>query len=223
MHYIAEDPWPLGVALLALGIVLLVALKVTGRGKFLVWGLSAVGLAALLFVIEAVWVTDNERIESVVFDIADAASHGDVDRVLGHLAPDLVLEQGGDTLSRSQTQGLASRLVAGAVALVGRGDAARALIRGALSETRFDFIHIGQVEAHANRLSRLGTANFRAYASGSIQTSAAQLNFATDANGTDWSFGFREVKPGVWQVTRITAVHLPRGANLTMFGRSVRP
>ncbi len=218
MHYIAEDPWPLGIALLTVGIVSLGALKVTGRGKFLIWGLAGLSLAALLFVVEALWVTDDERIEGVVLDIADAAGEGDIDRVMSHLAPDLLLEQGGDTLSQSQTRGLASRLISGAAALVGRGGAAHALIRSALSETRFDFLRVGHIDAHANRLSRLGTAEFRAYASGSIQASVAQLNFATDASGTDWSFGFREVEPGVWKVTRITAVRLPRGASLSMFG-----
>lgn len=219
MSYIAEDPWPLGIVLAVVAVVSLAALKVTGRGKFLIWGATAAGLAALLFVVEALWVTDAERIEAVVVDMARAAARNDVERVLGHLAPDLVLEQGGDVLDRSQTRGLASRLSAGLTALVGRGDAARALIRGALSEARFDFIHVGQIRPHANTMNRLGTVEFRAYASGSIPLGGTQMNFATDAGGSDWSFGLREVEPGVWKVTRITAVRLPGNASLGMLGR----
>lgn len=217
MYYIAEDPWPLGITLVVLGLGLLAAVRITGRGKFLIWGLVSLGLAALLFVVEAVWVTDNERIEAVVYEIVSAANQGDIEGVLKHLAPDLTLEQGSESLNQSRAEGLASQLGTEAESLISQGDVARALIRRSLANTRFDFIHIGRLEVHASPISRLGTAQFRAFAAGSISAGSGTFNFATDANGTDWSFGFRETEPEVWQVTRITAVRLPWGARLNIF------
>lgn len=223
MYYIAEDPWPLGITLAALGLGLLAALRITGRGKFLIWGLVSLGLAVLVFVVEAAWVTDNERIEAVVHEIVSAANQGDVEGVLKHLAPDLVLEQGSESLNQARGEGLTSRLRSEAESLASQGNLARALIRRSLENTRFDFIHIGRLEAHASPTSRRGTAEFRAFASGNISAGSGSFNFATDANGTDWSFGLRETEPGVWQVTRITAVRLPFGSNLNIFdGRGRR-
>ena len=37
--------------------------RVTQQGKYLVWALTALGLAVAVVVIERMWVTDNERIE----------------------------------------------------------------------------------------------------------------------------------------------------------------
>ncbi len=222
MSYLAEDPWPLGFALILVASASLIALKVTGQGKFLFWALGSGGLAALLFVVEALWVTDAERIEQVVSDIARAASRGDVEGVMVHLSPDLSLEQEGSTIGEGQAKGLLPKLGAAAAAVLGRGEAARALIRATLEEARFDFIHIGQMKVEVRPISRLGIAEFRAFGSGTIPLRGTQFTFATDASGTDWAFGFEETAPGVWKVTEISAVRLPAGASLALFGGSGR-
>lgn len=218
MSYIVEDPWPLGFALILVASASLIALKITGQGKFLIWVLGAGGLAALLFVVEALWVTDNERIEQVVSDIARAASRGDVEGVMVHLSPNLSLEQEGSSIGEDQAKGLLPKLGARVAAVLGKGEAARALIRATLEEARFDFIHIGQMQVEVRPISHLGTAEFRAFGSGTIPARGTVFTFATDASGTDWKFSFEETSPGVWKVTNIAALRLPAGASLAMFG-----
>ena len=77
MTFLSEDPTYLaGFLVLAAGAFLM-ALKVTQQGKYLVWALTALGLAVAVVVIERMWVTDNERIESVVYDLRRAVLAAD--------------------------------------------------------------------------------------------------------------------------------------------------
>ena len=193
MYYLLEDPWPVGLGLAFLGLVFLVALRVTQRGKFLIWAGVCVGLSAVVFLVEALYVTDSERIEAVVTDIVQASARSDADAVLAHLTPDVILEQNGNTIGESRIQRLA-RLVGAELA---RGPIARELIRRMLTDVKFDYLYITHLETHANRISRQGTADLRVHAMGSFRGSYAQLNFSTDAQGSDWSMGLEEAEPGV--------------------------
>ncbi len=215
MHYLVEDPWPLGLGLAILGLAFLLAVRVTQRGKFLIWAGVALGLSALVFLVEALYVTDAERIEAVVYDIVLASSKGDAETVLSHLTSDVILEQGGNTLGENRLQRFA-RLVGAELA---RGPVARQVIRGLLEDVTFDYLYITHLEVQANRLNRLGTAELRVHAMGSFRGPYAQLNFSTDAQGSDWSMGLEEAEPNVWLVNRITAVRLPGNAKLPVMGR----
>ena len=87
VHLFAEDVWPL-IWLLALAeLILFIAMVGTGRGRYLVWMGVVAALAMLLVVLEWVLVTDRERVDAVVDQMARAVRHKDFDAVLRHLAP----------------------------------------------------------------------------------------------------------------------------------------
>src|SRR5438067_464078 len=141
MALLFEDPTYLAGGLGLLAGAFLIALRVTQRGRYLVWALSALGLAAVVLVIEHYWVTDAERIERVVYDLRDAVVASDAERVLTHLTPDVEFVQQGHTTSS--------------------GDATRAYIRTVLASTKFDFVRISHLKAEAFHRSRRGIAEFR--------------------------------------------------------------
>ena len=74
MTYLSEDPTYLAGGLLLLAGAFLVALKVTQQGKYLIRAGIALGLGLVVVVVEWLWVTDNERIEQVVYDLRRAVS-----------------------------------------------------------------------------------------------------------------------------------------------------
>ncbi len=187
MELLSEDPTYLAGGLGLLALALLVALRVTQQGRYLIWALSALGLAAAVLVIEHFWVTDAERIERVVYDLRDAVMASDVERVLACLTPDVEFVQQGQTTSL--------------------GEATREYVRSQVSNAKFDFLRISHLKAEASRQSRLGSAEFRVIASGSLHSSMITLNFATTTS--DWSLGFEETSPGVWKVNRISPTHAP--------------
>lgn len=196
VHYLAEDPWPLTLVLGLAATGFLIALWVTQQGKYLIWAGAIAAVAVLALAVEQFWVTDNERIEAVVYTLARAAERSDADTVIANLTTDVAYvgpdRPGGHLLDR-----LPSAVV-------------EQYIRQQLENTRFDYIRITKLETNAGGLSRQGTADFRVYAMGSYQTPTAQLNFALGPQGMDWSLGFRETSPGVWKVTRITPINPPR-------------
>jgi hypothetical protein len=194
MTYLTEDPWPLIglIGLIAAGF--LIALRVTQQGTYLVWALAAAGLALLILVVEWAWVTDNERIEAVVYDLAAAVEAGDLNRVTSHLTPDVRLVQNDRTL----IEGV-------------RIDA----LLSQLENARFDFVRVNHLEAESGAHTRRGKAEFRVVASGTFPTPAADLNFGSI--DSRWDLGFRETSPGVWKVNRITPI---RGVSL---GSLLRP
>ena len=101
MEFLSEDPTYLAGGLGLLAVALLIALRVTQQGRYLIWALVALGLAAVVLVIEHFWVTDAERIERVVYDLRDAVLASDAERVLTYLTPDVQFVQGGhDDLGR---------------------------------------------------------------------------------------------------------------------------
>jgi hypothetical protein len=197
MELLVEDPTYLAGGLGILGVAFLIALRLTQQGRYLIWALAALALAGVVLVIEHFWVTDAERIERVVYDLRDAVMASDAERVLTHLTPDVEFVQQGHTTSS--------------------GEATRDYIRSVLADTKFDFVRISHLKAEASRLSRLGSAEFRIIAGGSMQSSMVTYNFGT--SNSDWSLGFEESSPGVWKVNRISPTHAshelprPEGSN----------
>jgi hypothetical protein len=189
MTILAEHPTYLVAALGLLAGAFLMALKVTQQAKYLFWALGTLGLILAVVVIEQVWVTDNEHIERVVYNLRRAVLASDSEGVLAQLAPDVEYVQQGTILS---------------------GEATRALIRTNLANAAFDFVHINDLQTSAGRQTRRGTAEFRVYAKGTLHTSLVTYNVGT-ANSI-WSLGFQEIAPGVWKVNRITPVSVSEGA-----------
>ena len=118
MTYLSEDPTYLAGGLLLLAGAFGVAFNVTRQGKYLVRAGIALGLALVVVAVEWFWVTDNERIEQVVYDLRQAVLNSDVEGVLIHMAPNVQYLQGDTALSE---------------------DATRALIKANLSHAQFEF------------------------------------------------------------------------------------
>jgi ketosteroid isomerase-like protein len=193
VYYLAEDPWYLAGALGILALGFLIAVKTTQQGKYLVWAIVCLVLAGAVVAIEHFWVTDNERVEAVVLDLARAARSSDVEGVLAHLTPDVVLELRGDRI---------------------KGPVARAFIQAALGDTRFDFLVVSQIQTDVGTQTRQGAATFQIHAGGSH----SNFNFATGASGSDWSMGVEETPEGQWKINRITATRLPWNIRLPSGG-----
>jgi hypothetical protein len=196
MTYLSEDPTFLAGGLLLLAGAFLLALKVTQQGKYAIRAGVALVLAAAVVLIEWVWVTDNERIEQVVYDLGRAVQSSDnerVSRVLAHMMPTVQYLQGETVLD---------------------ADGTRAMIQQSLSNTQFNFVRISDLQASAGRQSRRGLAEFRVISSGSLNTPHGMVD--TGHSVTAWSLGFQETEPGVWKVNRITPVSVPYGGLLAM-------
>jgi hypothetical protein len=196
MTYLSEDPTFLAGGLLLLAVAFGIALNVTQQGKYLIRAVVAALLAVVVIGIEWVWVTDNERIENVVYDLRRAVSNSDVEGVLGHMAPNVQFLRG---------------------ELVLDGESTRSLIRGRLANAHFDFVRISNLQTNAGRQTRRGTAVFQVLAKGTLDTSQV---FGT-ANSV-WELGFQETAPGVWKVSRITPVQVPNEALAMVGGASNR-
>jgi hypothetical protein len=188
MTILSEDPTYLAGTLAILSASFFIAVRVTQQGKYLVWALIALGLSAIVVVIEQLWVTDNERIERVVYALKHAVLSADTDGVLRHLTADVEYVQGGTVLP---------------------GDATTELIRSNLANSRFDSVYIRELQTSAGRQTRRGKAEFRVYAKGRLQTPMASYDVGM-ADST-WSLGLQETSPGVWKVNRITPVAGPEG------------
>jgi hypothetical protein len=189
MTFLSEDPTFLVGGLLLVAGAFLLALKVTQQGKYAIRAGVAVVLASAVVLIEWVWVTDNERIEQVVYDLGRAVQSSDADRVLAHLTPTVQYKHGETALSEEMTRGI---------------------IRSNLSNARFNFVRISDLQTSAGRQSRRGLADFRVISSGTLNTSHGIMDART--NVTSWQLGFQETEPGVWKVNRITAVSMPHEA-----------
>lgn len=210
MRYLIEDPWPLMTVCGVVAAACLIALKVTQQGKFLIAAAVAAVLAGLAWTVDALVVTDAERVESVVYRMAEAVrkvhpgpapdadagtapAEPDVGPVFELLTRDVTLESG--------ERALPSLL-------------SRTLIQSELKNTKFDFVNVSQVEVQVAPQSRTAQARFRVHAGGTTERGSVRFNFLTDGQGTDWEFGLRETEPQTWKIMRITAIRLPRQANL---------
>lgn len=185
MTYLTEDPTYLVGALLLLAGSFVVALNITQQGKYLIRAGAVVALAVLVVTVDWFWITDNERIEQVVYELRRAVQNSDVDGVLSHMAPNVQYLQGDTALSE---------------------DATRALIRANLSQTRFEFVRISDLQTSAGQQSRRGKAEFRVFTRGQSAGSAGPLDGITT-----WSLGFQETERGVWKVNRISPISMPQG------------
>ncbi len=189
MTYLSEDPTYLAGALLLVAGAFLIALNVTKQGKYLVIAGIAFGLACAVVLIEWMWVTDNERIEMVVYDVRKAVLACDAEAVIVHLAPEATYLHEDTVLSP---------------------DATRVLIRNNLSRVRLEFARISELRTSVGEQSRRGKAEFRVFTSGSLRTSSDTTNGGRPVM-TSWSLGFQETEPGVWKITRISPLSAPRG------------
>jgi len=196
MTYVSEDPTVVVGGFLVLAGAFLIALRITQQGKYLIYAGASLGLALVVVVIEWLWVTDNERIEQVVYDLRRAVLESDVDGVLAHMSPHAQYSRGDFTLSEEET---------------------RSLIRSNLSNSHFDFVRITGLQTSAGSQARRGSAEFRVFARGSLNT--AFMTVEGGSATTDWSLGFQETGPGIWKVCRITPIALPYGT-LTVPGSS---
>lgn len=205
MHYLAEDPWPLagGLGLIALGC--LIALKLSQQGKHLVRAGIALGLALAVVVIERAWVTENERIERVVYDLAEAVQARDADRVMAHLAPEATVEVGRLTLEASSNPVRRAVLAAMSQFAQVRIDPER--LREQLQRYEFDWVRISDLTTHAGTETGRGTAEFRVHLMGK-QTDPYH-GIGTPPAGIGWSLGFRRTDEGAWKVVRITPTAMP--------------
>ena len=201
MTYLSEDPTVLAGLLLVMAGGFAVAMRVTQQGKYLVRAMIAAGLAAVVVLVEWLWVTDNERIEQVVYGLRDAVANSDVDGVLSYMTPDVLYVKGDMAMD---------------------GEATRSLIEANLSRARFEIVRISGLETNAGEQSRRGTAAFRVLAKGNMDTSMAPVTFGTA--DSSWSLGLQETAPGVWKVNRITPVQIPGGLSTGPSGsRRSRP
>ena len=100
--------------------------------------------------------TDNERIEQVVYDLRRAVLSSDVEGVLIHMAPNVQYLQGDTALSE---------------------DATRALIKANLSHVRFEFVRISDLQTSAGQQSRRGKAEFRVFTRGHLNSSTMAPDF----------------------------------------------
>ena len=191
MEWLSEDPTYVVGGLGLVAAALLIALKVTQQGKYLVWASATVGLALVVLLVEWLWVTDNERIEQTVHGLARAVAAADSKKVLTFFTDDV--RYVGHEASQPP-------------------DETRAMTVDLVESAKFDFLRLTHLRANAGGQSRRGTAEFGVVCGGSIQRSHFTYNFGT--TNSAWSLGLRETSPGVWKVNRITPVELPRGENV---------
>jgi len=198
MSLISDDPTWLAGGLVLSALACFLAMKATQEGKYMVWGLGALAGAGLVIAVEWAWVTDDERIEAVVYDLRKAMLAGDVEGVLANMTPGVQYVQEGQSLS---------------------GDETRGLIKTSLSGSRFETLRVYALQTSAGRQTRRGKAEFKVFVQGDVQGPFG-LGGSGTAN-TAWSLGLEEAKPKVWLVNRITPVSLPY--NLASTIKAPRP
>jgi len=189
MSWLSENPWPLSGACFGVALILLARVWMFQQGKDLYRAIGALGMAGLVLSVEWLWVTDRERIEAVIYDIADAVEDGDFERLESHLAPEFASDLSDGNLPGAIT---------------------KAYLRGRLESMEFDFVHISNLQvSDPGQLTKRARADFTARAHWEQTTSTGSPDFnATPASGTGWTLGFREVEPDDWKVTRIELVRV---------------
>lgn len=91
--WFTEDPLP---PLFICGIAALVFFWwwwTTSQKALLQCGIAAVVLAGVIFVVEGLIITDSERVEAAVVDIAHAFRDKDLSRTLSHFSDDALVER----------------------------------------------------------------------------------------------------------------------------------
>lgn len=202
MHTLSEDPTYLAGGLVLGALACLIALKFSQQGKYLIWAGAAFGLALVVVVVEQFWVTDNERIEATVFELARGVRQSDADAVAALMTPDAIIELDPGSIGDGN---IAMKYIVGILRHFRGLKITPELLRRQLEPLTFDTLWVSRLEANAGRESRRGTATFRVHASGIRNEGSGTWTFATPASGTQWSLGFREVD-GRWKVDRISPV-----------------
>jgi ketosteroid isomerase-like protein len=202
MHTLSEDPTYLAGGLVLGALACLIALKLSQQGKYLIWAGAAFGLALMVVVVEQLWVTDNERIEATVFELARGVRQSDADAVAALMTPDAIIEVDPGSIGDGN---IAMKYIVGILRHFRGLKITPELLRRQLEPLTFDTLWVSRLEANAGRESRRGTATFRVHASGIRNEGSGTWTFATPASGTQWSLGFREVD-GRWKVDRISPV-----------------
>jgi hypothetical protein len=188
MTFLSEDPTYIAGGFLLLAGMFAIALKRTQQGKHLIGAVTALILALVVVLVEWIWVTDNERIEKVVYDVRAAVLNSDPEGVLANLAPNVMYQQG-DT--------------------AGTSDWTRALIRTNVSNVKLEFARISELRTSVGQQTRRGLAEFRVFTKGGLRTTSNVTEGVTAM--TAWSLGFQETEPGVWKIYRISPVSIPKG------------
>jgi hypothetical protein len=199
MTFLSEDPTYLTVGFVVLAAGFVSALRVTQQGKYLVLACATVGLAVVTLAVEQLWVTDNERIERVVYELGEAVKNSNPDAVISQLAPNVQYSKEDSTLSP---------------------DATRQLISSNIGRFKFDLLRVGHLKTHVSEQARRGTAEFQVIARATQQRSAGSIDSGTAV--TTWSLGFQETGPGIWKVARISPVAIPSDV-LAFTGGTPRP
>lgn len=185
-YYVAENPWYLVAALGLVAAGFLVALRATQDGRHLVRALVTLGVAGALLVVDQIWVTDAERVEWVVRELADAVTRSDGEAALALMDDHVTFGM------RSVTFG--EELVLSSIADL-------------LREVRFDLLRVSRLVATAGSQTHRGQAEFKVTVAGTFQQGMVSRNFA---GNSEWSLGFRRDRSGAWKINRITAVELPQ-------------
>ena len=185
-YYVAENPWYLVAVLGLVAAGFLVALRATQDGRYLVRALVVMGVAGALLVVEQLWVTDAERVEWVVRELADAVARSDGEAALALMDDHVTFGM------RSITFG--EELVLSSIADL-------------LREVRFDLLRVSRLVATAGAQTHRGQAEFKVTVAGTFQQGMVARNFA---GNSEWSLGFRRDRSGAWKINRITAVELPQ-------------
>jgi ketosteroid isomerase-like protein len=189
MTYLSEDPTYVIAGLLLLAGAFLIALKTTQQGKYLLRAGIALALALAVFLIEWVWVTDNERIEKTVYDVRTAVLNSDPEGVVAHLTEDVRYTGPDMTLSSTDTL---------------------ALIRNTLSNIHLEFARVSELKTSVGQQTRRGTAEFRLFTRGSFRSRSTLAEARTVV--TTWSLGFQETAPGIWKIFRISEISARNGS-----------
>ncbi len=84
---IGDDAWPLIGAIAFAALVLAITLVATGRGRLLVGIIILAALVPLVLMVEWIWVTDRERVDSIIDQLAVAARNEDAAEMARYLSP----------------------------------------------------------------------------------------------------------------------------------------
>ena len=83
----AENAWPLVWFIALVDLLLAIAIYATGRGRLLTVIIGLAALAPLLLILERLIVTDRERVDAVVDEMAEAVRAENADRLMSHISP----------------------------------------------------------------------------------------------------------------------------------------
>lgn len=138
-YYVAENPWYLAGTFGLAAAGFLVALKLTQDGRNLTRALIALGLAAVVLVVEQWIVTDAERVEWAVKDLVRALSENDTTRVISLMD---------DRVTFSMRDKIADELD-------------HAWFARELNDLTFDWLHLSRLTTSAGQQTHRGSAGDR--------------------------------------------------------------